>query len=88
MQEEKPLRGLSDDTSDDENRPVDRDPFSPDNVQQVQLIVQMRLYDVTMALLTEINSEVAYDLYEAHKQGKILGFPPQFTGFEGLNDSH
>jgi hypothetical protein len=49
------------------------DPFAPENVGAVQLIVQMRIYDVLMAMYTEQNPGKANILINLHEQGKILG---------------
>jgi hypothetical protein len=52
------------------------DPFTQDNAPIVSLIVQMRLYDVMMALLNEQNPEAAAALHRVHAQGGILGSLP------------
>lgn len=52
--------------------------FSPEEAPGVQLIVQMRLYDVLMAVLTELNSDLAANLIEAHAEGRIVGPLPSF----------
>lgn len=55
---------------------IDTDPFGEGNVKQVQLIVQMRLYDVCMAILSELNEEKADLLHDIHSKGGILGALP------------
>lgn len=62
----------------DENEALD--PFAPENIHQVQLIVQLRIYDVLMALLTNIDKEAAAGLLELHSQGNIIGTAPSFLG--------
>lgn len=55
------------------------DPFSPNEAPGLQLIVQMRIYDVLCAIYTEMTmdengvSEKARNLLEAHSKGLILG---------------
>lgn len=57
------------------NEPVDRlDPL--ENPEVVQLIVQMRIYDVLMAILNKIDQKSADDLHALHSEGKILGSLP------------
>lgn len=57
----------------------DTDPFSPNNAPGLSLIVLMRLYDVQMALLSEVSPEKAEALHQAHLAGQIKGAPPAFT---------
>ena len=52
------------------------DPFDPSVVGGVQLIVLMRIYDVVMAIYTDIDKEGAKKLYDLHAQGKVLGSEP------------
>jgi hypothetical protein len=52
------------------------DAFSPENSQKLQLVVQMRIYDVLMALLNESSPDVAEKLYHLHSDGKVLGSLP------------
>lgn len=54
----------------------DNDPFSPNNVGKVQLIVLMRIYDVLMAQLGKDHPEAAEALNDIHSNGKILGSLP------------
>jgi hypothetical protein len=49
------------------------DPFDPVNVGKVQLIVQMRIYDVLLAILSETNDAKAEALVELHSQGRVVG---------------
>jgi hypothetical protein len=53
-----------------------QDAFSAENSVKLSLVVQMRIYDVLMALLNEQNEEVATRLYELHSDGKVLGSLP------------
>lgn len=62
--------------------PVDgdnNDPFSIENAPGVSLIVQMRIYDTLMALLTVQAPEKATALFEAHAAGKIVASLPLFN---------
>jgi len=62
-----------------EDDDVLNDPFHPNNVGKVQLIVLMRLYDVEMAKLANMNEagEAAADfLHEQHQLGRIVGALP------------
>jgi hypothetical protein len=56
------------------------DPFGKD-VAQAQLIVQMKIYDVLMALLTLSDPAVAKDLDELHSKGVVIGQGPTFLQF-------
>lgn len=51
-------------------------PFDEQLVKQVQLIVLMRIYDVGMAILTNMNTDAAARLHALHEQGKIKGSWP------------
>jgi hypothetical protein len=57
------------------------DPFAPEHVAGVQLVVSMRIYDVLMALLDKQAPARADALSELHKAGLVLGSPPQLLGF-------
>lgn len=64
------------------NEPTgEADPFGPELAPGLSLIVLMRLYDVGLALLTEMNRESASFLINKHAESKILGPLP------GLNMS-
>lgn len=52
------------------------DPFSPENVGKLQLVVNMRIYDALMALLNETDPEAAAKLHQLHASGKVLGSLP------------
>lgn len=52
------------------------DAFSPENSAKLSLVVQMRIYDVLMALLNEQNEEAASLLHDLHAAGKVLGSLP------------
>lgn len=52
------------------------DPFSPENCPKLSLVVQMRIYDVLMALLNEKNPDVATALEHVHERGGIVGVLP------------
>lgn len=56
------------------------DPLSPQQAPGISLVVQMRLYDVAMAILREMNEEVHTELLQAHSEGLILGPVPEFAG--------
>lgn len=59
---------------------IAKDGVDLQEVLQVQLIVNMRIYDVLMAILTDNNKEVAHKLREIHKSGRILFDEPSFSG--------
>jgi hypothetical protein len=59
-----------------ENNTEGIDPFDPDVAPAVQLIVQMRIYDVLMAILTNLDKEAAANLYTLHSGGKVMGSLP------------
>lgn len=52
------------------------DPFSPENVPSVNLVVNMRIYDVLMAIYTHLDEDGAEALHNLHEDGKILGALP------------
>lgn len=56
------------------------DPFSPENAPMLNFIMQARIYDVLMGLLTATNKELAKDLLELHLNGNIMGPQPSFNG--------
>jgi hypothetical protein len=55
-------------------------PFDPMLAPGFTLITLMRLYDVQMALLNEVDHEAASRLNEMHAQGKVIGSFPWITG--------
>lgn len=62
------------------------DPFGND-VQQAQLIVLMKIYDVLMAIFTDSNPEAAEALDEAHAKGIVVGLTPPFANFAPRDDN-
>lgn len=52
------------------------DPFDPTVAPGVQIIIQMRIYDVLMAILQDANPEAAARLHQIHSEGKVLGALP------------
>lgn len=52
------------------------DAFSPENAAKLSLVVQMRIYDVLMALLNEQDETLANRLHELHSAGRVLGSLP------------
>jgi hypothetical protein len=56
------------------------DPFAPDQAPGIQLIVQMRIYDTLMALLTKVDKDTAKELMQLHAAGKLMGTTPFFDG--------
>jgi hypothetical protein len=64
----------------------DNDPFSPNNIGVVQFIMQARLYDVGMALLSQLDAEVASELLELHASGALMGPAPFFLGSFATTD--
>lgn len=61
------------------------DPFDASNAPGIALIVQMRLYDVLMALLHESNPDKANELLQLHTTGALAGSTPSYIG-EFLTD--
>ncbi len=55
------------------------DPFSAQNAPGLSLIVQMRTYDVLLALLNHFDEETADKITEAHESGQILTSLPSFV---------
>lgn len=67
----------------DKNLPpveTEQDPFSQENAPMMNFIMQARIYDVLMALLTEENKDLAKQLLELHANGAIMGPSPAFSG--------
>lgn len=56
------------------------DPFSAAGAPGVQLIVQLRLYDVLMGIYTHLDPERAELLSDLHRSGAVLMSPPEFRG--------
>jgi hypothetical protein len=63
---------------------AESNPFSAEEAPGVQLIVQMRIYDCLIALLTVADEELADNLLAAHAQGKIVTPLPAFKMDEEL----
>lgn len=55
--------------------------LTTENAPLVSVILQMRLYDVMLALLNNVDEESATLIATAHDQGLILTGPPFFAGF-------
>ena len=53
-------------------------PFDANNAPGLALIVQMRLYDVLMAILNKLDSDSADLLYDAHSVGQIISALPSY----------
>lgn len=52
------------------------DPFDPSVTPAVSMIIQMRIYDVLMAIYTKMDTEGAAQLHNLHSRGKVLGALP------------
>ena len=55
-------------------------PLSSDEAPGVQLIVQMRIYDALMGILTHLDAETAEALADLHRSGGILMSSPRLSG--------
>lgn len=62
------------------------DPFHPNNVQQVQLIASMRIYDVLMGIYKELAPVQAKKLFQWHEQGHVAGPLPWFSGADAVDE--
>lgn len=51
-------------------------------LQMAQLIVLQRIYDVQLALLSDVDPDRADELYEGHENGRIYGPPIAWDGNE------
>lgn len=51
--------------------------FTP---EELSLVMQMRIYDVLMALLVDSNKAVARDLLALHMEGVVVGSEPAING--------
>ena len=81
------LGGTDDMSPDEDNEAVD--PFSSDNAPMMNFIMQARIYDVLMSILTVKDESKARDLLALHAEGNLLMPPPAFTGeflFTTLNE--
>lgn len=56
------------------------DAFAPENIGGISMIIQMRTYDVLMAILTKLDENSARDLLELHQQGILLSTAPWMNG--------
>ena len=56
------------------------DPFSPDNGVLMNFIVQMRIYDVLMALLANTDKTLHMELLKLHAAGAFMGPSPAYNG--------
>jgi hypothetical protein len=53
-------------------------PFGPEEAPGIALVVNMRIYDVLMAIYTKLDPDGAADLMEIHTKGGIIGSLPLF----------
>jgi hypothetical protein len=67
---------------------VEYNPFSPEEAPGVQLIVQMRLYDVLLGILTVLDKGMAESIITAHAEGKILAPLPALNLGEDEDDKN
>lgn len=56
------------------------DPYSEENIKVLQWVTQARIYDVLLAILHQLNKDVADDLLEVHGNGALMSSAPVFTG--------
>lgn len=56
------------------------DAFAPENVPGISLIVQLRIYDALMAILTHLDEDTARDLLELHTNGNLVASAPWING--------
>jgi hypothetical protein len=61
------------------------DPFSPENVQVVIAITNLRIYDALMAMFTADHPLAAKRLVELHERGGLMSPPPGFDPDEVFN---
>lgn len=73
--EESVIKGTVVDQTD-----VTPDPFSAQGAPGVQLIVQMRIYDVLLGIYTHLDPEKAEKLADVHRSGAVLLSSPNFVG--------
>jgi hypothetical protein len=64
--------------SEQQNNEPTYSPFGPEEAPGISLIVQMRIYDVLMAMYTHLDKVGAADLMEIHTKGGIIGSLPLF----------
>lgn len=64
-----------------ENTPEEvNDPFSPEAAPGVSLVVQLRIYDVLLAMLNEMSPEKAEELMDLHSTGALMAPSPFYNG--------
>jgi hypothetical protein len=56
------------------------DPFSPESAPGVSLVVQLRIYDVLLAMLNEMSPDKAEALMDLHATGALMAPPPMYNG--------
>jgi hypothetical protein len=61
-----------------QNSQPEYSPFSAEEAPGIALIVNMRIYDVLMAIYTKLDKDGAADLMEIHTKGGIIGSLPLF----------
>lgn len=66
------------DTANIEPTPPTYSPFGPEEAPGIGLVVNMRIYDVLMAIYTELNRDGAAELMDIHTKGGIIGSLPLF----------
>lgn len=68
----------SNDSEGTEEKGIEYSPFGPNEAPGINLVVNMRIYDVLMAIYTHLNAQGAQDLMNIHAKGGILGTLPLF----------
>ena len=61
------------------------DPWDKD-AHTANVIMQLKIYDLLLAILTDANPDAARVIAEAHQKGVILGANPQFSHFAPIED--
>lgn len=56
------------------------DPLSPGAAPGINLVISLRIYDVLMAILGELNEDARTALNQAHSEGLLLGSVPAYLG--------
>jgi hypothetical protein len=72
------------DKPDSEKEPVE-DAFDKDSYETVNLITQLRIYDLLLVIARGINESEAVEVAKLHAEGKVLGPPPSWNMADDSN---
>ena len=64
---------------DSKNPPVENEEIQPPDFYAMNIIYQMRIYDMLTVIARAVNEEEANNLVKLHSQGEVVGPPPVYV---------